>query len=245
MAVNNIIVYFPWGAGGNLIRNIITLDPRFEFFNDARDRYTWLLVYYSQPVLSETWLPREWSIRQKFYNKYYKGYIAYWNPNWLLAYDCHGTDEEIKALNDNNHLLCYDRYLIDRNMREEQQSPWRLKENHHIFLLPKNIELILDVYHSKNPSLNQFDHIPKIDRKTYTRGEIIKLSTNLRSFADSIPSKQIYVAEDLFQSPNIILDIVSKLNLNISTQHATTIHAKWLQTTRKVYYNYYNRELTL
>ena len=243
--MNGVIVYFPWGAGGNLIRNIINLDRRFEFCNEETDRYTWLLNYYSRPITPDAWLEREWSIRQQFYNKYYQGCISYWNPNWLLAYDCHGSDQEIKAIINNNQLLCYDRYRIDRNMRSEQPSPWKLQDCEHIFLLPKNIELITDIYHSKNPSLNQFSHIVELGRKKHALDANIKLNTNLQSLADKLSKKYQYVSEDLFRSPDLISDIAVKLKLNISVQQIENIHSKWLQSTREVYYNYYNRELTL
>jgi hypothetical protein len=241
----SVVVCFPWGAGGNLIRNIIGLDPEFEFCTDKADRYKWLYDYYTKPVTSETWLQREWSIRQQFYNKYYLGGITYWNPEYLLAYDCHGTSIEISAIETNNQLLCYDRYKIDRNQRTEQVSPWRLQDCEYIFVLPNNINSITDIYHSKNPSLNQFNHIVELERKKYALDANSKLHNNLQTLANKLVNKHTYIAEDLFQSPNIILDIVSKLNLNISAQQITNIHSKWLQTTREVYYNYYNRELTL
>ena len=245
MAVNNVVVCFPWGAGGNLIRNIINLDPQFEFCTDDADRYKWLYDYYSTPVTSETWLQREWSIRQQFYNKYYRGGITYWNPDCLLAYDCHGTSTEIAAIEKNDHLLCYDRYKIDRNQRPDQVSTWRLPDCDYIFILPSNIDTITDIYHSKNPSLNQFSHTVEVERKKYALDKNIELTKNLQALADKLTNKNTYIAEDLFKSPNIIIDVTLKLKLNISVQQIENIHSKWLQSTREVYYNYYNRELNL
>ena len=245
MAVNNIIVCFPWGAGGNLIRNIITLDSRFEFCAETTDRYKWLLDYYSTPVTSETWLQREWSIRQQFYNKYYRGGIEYWNPQWLLAYDCHGTQTEIDAITKNNQLLCYDRYQIDRNLRSEEISHWRLQDCEFVFVIPQNIDAVTDIYHSKNPSLNQFTHVVEVERKRHALQTNKVLTKNLLALTSVVANKRIYDAESLLRSPNCILDIVAKLNLSISQEHIANIHSKWLQSTREIYYNYYNRELTL
>ncbi|NDH69523.1 MAG: hypothetical protein EBY22_16840, partial [Gammaproteobacteria bacterium] len=103
--MNNIILYFPWGGGGNLVRNIISIDLRFEFLDDqwpdrdyptANSRYEFLLSYYNRPVEPSTWLPREWGQRGKIQNRYYRdGKIAHWNPGKLLVYDAHGSQADV------------------------------------------------------------------------------------------------------------------------------------------------------
>ena len=54
MAINGVIVYFPWGAGGNFVKNIINIDTQFEFIDDnpnlveyftKESRYNWLVNY--------------------------------------------------------------------------------------------------------------------------------------------------------------------------------------------------------
>ena len=57
--MNGVIVYFPWGAGGNLVKNIIAIDPRFEFIDEVlfkqSDQYK--LIYEAvQSSLSDTLL---------------------------------------------------------------------------------------------------------------------------------------------------------------------------------------------
>jgi len=240
-----VVVCFPWGAGGNLVRNIISLDSRYEFCSETDHRYQWLLDYYREPVTPDTWLKREWSIRQQFYNRYYSGGIAYWNPDWLLAYDCHGTDQEIKIIQQNHQLPCYDRYRIDQGLRPEQTSPWHLQDCEYIFVIAKNIETITSIYYSKNPVLNQFSHVDESQRQHHALSTNQQLNKNLIDLSNTIKNKHVYCAEDLLASSDLVLDVVSKLKLSIPKENIETIHSTWLKSTHEVYYNYYNRELTL
>jgi len=248
MAVNSVIVYFPWGAGGNLVRNIITLDTRFEFLDDqefngsyplATDRYKWLKAYYQASVTPDTWLQREWSIRQKLYNRYYQGNIQYWNPEYLIAYDCHGEDREVNTIKQNGYLDSY-----DQNM-PTQQSAWRIQECQHIFLISNNVKLITDIYISKNPVLNQFDYIDQFDVRTTRALETNnKLTANLKELLQTLGAPT-YIAEELYSGPNLLKDIVNQLQLDIPYSYINELHSIWLQSTREIYYNYYKKELII
>ena len=152
MALNSVIVYFPWGGAGNLGRNVINLDTRFEFIDDQQnaghyptqaDRYNWLLGYYQRPMEPDLWLPREWSIRAKMHARYYdNSKITYWNPNYLLSYDVHGGQHEIDGILESTTLQCFDRMGIQEGRRQEQISSWTLRDCQHVFLIPKDIKTI-------------------------------------------------------------------------------------------------------
>ena len=262
--MNNVIVHFPWGAGGNLIRNFITLDTRFEFLDDTdnpreyptvQERYDWLLGYYEKHITSDTWLRREWDIRQKLYNRYYLGGIAYWNPNKLLAYDCHGNENEIKSITSGELLRAYDRYRIDQGLAPEQFSSWTLKECSHIFLLPEDpvqLNLINEIYNSKNPVVNQFHYLNTIEEKRAAIATAnAEMNYNLHRLSAELvfenQSVQKYTTGNLYngQGAKIIQQVISTLGLQIPFEFVQPIYDVWLQSTHEVYYNYFNRELKI
>lgn len=257
--MNNVILYFPWGAGGNLIRNIISLDPAFEFYDDnvnqldlatPEERYQWMLSYYQKPITSSQWLPREWSIRLIHKNKYYdNNKIAYWNPNFRLMYDTHGEAEEIAHILENGHCCSYDRYQIASGEKQEQINPQSLLDHIQVIIVPKDIKLVTEIYNSKNPTLKQLTHIRDADsRYQQAEARITAQTNNIINFYNNITAtgKQVlrYYAEDLFNSDTID-DIVARLGANISKEYTKTLHSQWLQSTIHVYYNYYNRELRI
>lgn len=258
--MKGVIVHFPWGAGGNFVRNIITIDPRFDFFDNktyrdsyptAADRFNWLKAYYTQPVDSSQWLQREWSIRQRLHTSYYhNGQIRFWNPDTLVAYDCHGTDLEIAEIVANKPLLCHDQYRIATGEREEQISDWTLQDCNHVFLLPNNAELIAEIYNSKNPTLNQLNGTLQA-KQLAALGAIERMTQQLGTLVDTLKSTgqqaDIYTADTLYAANGheMVYDIVSDLHLDVTQSQVKTLHSIWLQSTKEVYYNYFNRELTL
>jgi hypothetical protein len=262
MDLNSVIVYFPWGGGGNLVKNIISLDPRFEFYDDQEfrgvyptvaDRYQWMLAYYSRPVQPSTWLQREWSIRASSHRQYYSNGVAtYWNPDQLTVYDIHGTEEEIQGLMLNPQMLCYDRYKITHEGRPEQFSPWHIQDCQHIFLLPDSIQLITQIYNSKNPTLNQLESEGDLLCRR-ARAEIINTTMTQRLVAFNehlkLNSKPVieYCADKLYGDTghNILLDIVKRLELDVPTEYVTNLHNIWLRSTRDVYRSYFDKELEL
>ena len=163
MAVSNIIVYFPWGAGGNLVKNIGSIDTAFDFFDEnpfrvpeqtAQDRFDFFVEYYYRTLAEDEWLKREWAVRRKYSAKYHdNGRIQYWDPTCKTIYECHGSEEELDGILSPEPLRCFDRTRIDAGELADTLSPWLLIDCHHVFLLPDNLQLITDIYHSKNPKL--------------------------------------------------------------------------------------------
>ena len=247
------------GAGGNLIRNIISMDTQFEFLDDREfngvyptvdSRFEFLESYYTKSVESTTWLTREWSTRAKFHSKYYfDNGIEYWNPEERLVYLIHGTYEEIYTILLDRPLRHYDRAQIADGTKAESDSPWTVQDCQHVFLLPNSIETITDVYVSKNASLNQFDQTSTVELRYAAALETNKTCTKrlyeLRDLLDKRNKPIINLkAEDLFTNSNLLNDLVAQLGLKIPTRYIDRIHTLWLQSTRTLYYNTFNRELT-
>jgi len=262
MAMNNVILYFPMGSGGNSIRNILSLDTRFEFLDDNEfqlnyptidSRYKFLTDYYNIPVDSQNWLQREWSTRHRLGTQYYvDNKIEYWNSNEHTIYMVHGTLDELFNIEFDKQLRCYDRTKIESGEREEMLSPWTLQDCVHIFLLPKDIDKITKIYCSKNPVLNQFGHIANLEARqrevgTLNRITLSRLTDCMEFLVKKDKNVYCYQAEELFKDTGaeIIVDMVSKLNLTIPAEYIQTLHSKWLTSTKTLYYNTFNKELTL
>jgi hypothetical protein len=258
--VRNVIVYFPWGGAGNLVKNIINLDTRFEFLDDQKfigeyptteSRYNFLLDYYKKPVDPTTWLPREWSIRARFHSRYYlNGNCVYWNPEKLLTYDVHGGWTEIDNILENRQLKIWDRVGVEKNIKQEQLSPWTLMDCAHIFLIPSDVPLVTRIYNSKNPTINQLEHEGDLAYRqeqaeiinTTMTNRLIDLARKLSNLGKVAYS---YDAVGLYKTSDSIKDIVKQLGLNIPEEYIDTIHRVWLQSTQEVYYNYFNKELSI
>ena len=238
-----VVVHFPMGAGGNLLRNIITLAPNFEILGydrvpiDENNKESFLLDYYATVVTADTWLDREWSIRQGLYNKYYNLNVPYyWNPEYHVAYDNHG---EITIKDLNIYLSHYDRYQIGLGTKTEKNSTWKLKECYHVFIDVTNLSKINKLYNSKNP--NATDSLLK---NTNWYNNILKIKEYLVNDQQKIVTTDV---QKIFNDNGYqeIQYILSKLNLTVNPEIVEKIHKQWLQTTREIYYNQYNKELRL
>jgi hypothetical protein len=254
-------VYWPWGAGGNLVKNICTVDTEFDWFDQQpyrpsvplsqHERYQFMLDYYRIAITPETWLEREWSIRSKYTAKYYEqGRIAYWDPDWATVYECHGQVEEIDSIIASKPLLLYDRTQINSGQLVEQPSTWTPQDCKHVFLLPANLHLITDIYQSKNPTLNQIN--PNgTDKSRRQQAFIVNrlMALRLQELADSLiaQGQQVYkyTADTLFCNigNQVIKSIASDLQLNIPLDLVGSIHDAWLTATQQVYRQYWNKEL--
>jgi hypothetical protein len=261
MAVKSVIVYFPWGAGGNLVKNICTLDTKFDWFDQHQyrpeipptqsERYRFMVDYYSGSATPESWLDREWSVRGKYLAKYYdQSCIAYWDPEWITVYECHGQIEEIDRIVDPAPLKIFDRTRVDRTEIEEQLSAWHLNECRHVFLLPKDLHLITDIYQSKNPELNQINPNGTAESRRKQAYIINRLMTlRLSELAEQLEQQgqQVYkyTADDLFNSAGhqLLQAVVSDLQLDIPPNITRPIHAAWLLGTQQVYKQYWDKEL--
>ena len=248
------------GAGGNLIRNIISMDTRFEFLDDleftgvyptAHSRFEFLERYYKKAVESTTWLTREWSTRSKFHSKYYlDNGIEYWNPDERLVYLIHGTYEEIYSILLDRPLKSYDRVQIADGTKPEIDSLWTVQDCQHVFLLPNSIENITDVYVSKNASLNQFDQASTVEARYAAALAMNNACTDrLYKLKDLLARRNKPIinltAEDLFVDSTIIKDLAAQLGLEIPAEYVDHIHTLWLQSTRALYYNTFKRDLTI
>jgi len=244
------------GAGGNLLRNIFSLSPKYEMLSEDKApmeqhlKEQFMLGYYSQSINSDTWLKREWSIRQGLYTKYYEaGLPTYWNPESLIAYDNHGA---ILIKDIGNHLSHWDRYKINEGTITEQISPWALQDCSHVFITTDNLNLLAEIYNSKNPTIDQFVKLTDFNQR-YQEFLLVNgtLHNNLLKLSDWLiqNNKQIYniSVQDLFTDSGhiAIRTLAASLNLTINQSVIQQIHHLWLQSTREVYYNYFNRDLTI
>lgn len=261
MAVKPVIVYWPWGAGGNLVKNICTLDTGFDWFDQHQfrpevpptqvERFQFMLDYYSAPIAPSTWIEREWSIRGRYLSKYYEqSCITYWDPAWTTVYECHGQIEEIDRIVSPAPLKLFDRTRIDRAEIPEHLSTWHLTECRHVFLLPKDLHLITDIYQSKNPDLNQINPNGTPESRRRQAYIINRLMTlRLLELADMLQqqSQQVYkyTADELFEPAGhqLLLSVVSDLQLDIPSAMVVHTHGAWQSSTQQVYRQYWNKEI--
>jgi len=261
MAIKHVIVYFPWGAGGNFIKNICTLDIDFDWFDQQpyrpeipptqSMRYYFMLDYYSKPINPEQWLEHEWSVRGKYLAKYHNsGQIKYWDPEWATVYELHGTIGGIDSITNAEPLRIFDRTRVDRGEIEDRLSPWLLTDCRHVFLLPQDLHLITDIYQSKNPQLNQINPNGTAEARRKQAFIINRLMTlRLSELADLLQSQARavykYTADELFANTGdqLIKSIVSDLQLNIPSDMITPLHRAWLTNTQQVYKQYWDKDL--
>lgn len=258
--MNNVIIYFPWGAGGNLIKNIASIDTELDFFDEnpfkvpdqtAEDRFNFFIEYYTKSIAHDQWLTREWAIRKKYTAKYHENSnIAFWDPDCRTIYECHGSEEELGRILDPSPLLCYDRTRIDAGELLETPSPWKLTDCLHVFLLPKNLQLITDIYHSKNPELEPLHPSTSEGSKKKHLFFLNRLmNIRLGDFATTLQSRGCavykYTADDLFTNTGytLINDVFQDVSVNVPAYYVETLHKKWLEDTRELYKNFHNREL--
>jgi hypothetical protein len=245
MEIKNIIIHFPWGAGGNLIRNCLILDNRFEFDENTADteRYQYLYNYYQTPVTSKTWLDREWQFRGKLYGKYYEhpGVITYWNPYKSLVYLSHDAQFEINSIMSGEFLKTNKFYNSLQKI-----SHWTLLDCEHIFLIPTDWKRISEVYISKYKKDSAFtDTIEERINKCYLDNKFIietqiEISNRLSNLHKSV---LIYDPSQLF-TPNgfeMIMTIIDQLKLSVSKNQVKTLHQTWLQQTKQIYFEFYEK----
>jgi hypothetical protein len=236
------------GSGGNLVRNILSLAPNFELLGFDRmpvdNKSEFLIDFYKQDVSSDTWLSREWSIRQALYNRYYVGNIpAYYNPPYNLVYDNHGI---LQSTNLDNHLLHYDRYRVNKGMIEDKTSEFSLRDCAHVFVTYDNLDTLAKIYNSKNPSIDQYSHLSldKEQRLQQFKEQNFDWYQNIIEISEIVDRKELS-GEVLFTDDGVdmIMSIIKSLDLSIDENKVHQIHTQWLQSTREIYYNYYKENL--
>lgn len=258
--MQNLILYFPMGAGGNMIKNILSLDPSFEFLDDneflkeyttADSRASFTLDFYKKQVDSTNWLTREWSIRARNNRRYYNNNeITYWNPNSRLIYLTHGDYRDLWVIATNRQLANYNRDGMSGGIDSEAILTTGIKNSSsHVFIIPRDIKFVTDIYQSKNYVLNQFSHISDPELRYQ---ECLTLNTThnncLKEMYNHLKDTNdcyLYTAEELFRDTgiHIIYDLIDKLDLKIDKHTALTIFSLWLQSTRELYYNTHTKQL--
>jgi hypothetical protein len=236
------------GSGGNLVRNILSLAPNFELLGFDRmpvtDKTQFLIDFYKQEVSAETWLSREWSIRQALYNRYYANNIpAYYHPPYNIVYDNHGL---LQAKSLDNHLLHYDRYQVNNGLIQDQVSKFTLRDCIHVFISYDDLDSLAKIYNSKNPTLDQYEHLSleKEQRLQYFKEQNFAWYQNIIEISKLVDGKE-FTGEVLFtdSGADTIMSLVGVLDLEINENEVHQIHAQWLQSTREIYYNYYKENL--
>jgi hypothetical protein len=236
------------GSGGNLVRNILSLAPNFELLGFDRmpvdNKSEFLIDFYKQDVSSDTWLSREWSIRQSLYNRYYVDNIpAYYHPPYNIVYDNHGI---LQAKSLDNHLMHYDRYRVNEGMIEDQTSEFTLRDCAHIVITYDDLDALTKIYNSKNPTIDQYSHLQleqsqRIEKfkeqNSIWYQNIIELNNAINGLV--LPGEELFTNN----GADTIIGLINALGLDIETDEVHQIHAQWLQSTREIYYNYFKENL--
>ena len=256
MEINNIIVYFPWGAGGNFVQNVLSLAPGFQLLSETGknvvDKNNFLLEYYSQAVTPDTWLKREWSIRTYFGNRYCLGETpAYWNPDYSLVYTTHGEERNMSGLLKDTKLKHWDRYNVDAGNITEHVCPISTHDFTHIFMIPDSVEKITRVYNSKNPKVDQLRLHDADEYLRLHQTMIINLnqSMNLYRLREELVKKDklvLNISPDQLLTDEgyvAIIELTNNLQLDIDKDIIKRLHNLWFESTKKCYTEFYNREL--
>ena len=260
--MNNIIIYFPLGAGGNLIRNIISLDTAFEFYDGSpfhreyvttQERFDFTQKFYQESVTPDTWLDREWRIRTALHVRHYEeNGIAHWNPDARSVYLIHGETAEMYNISINKQLTNFNRSAIEIGNAVESVTKKGLWSCYHLFVIPDNIDLFTKIYATKNGTLNQFNVANDVAAR-YHRAEMHNRNLNFKllefqKFIQNQSNRTITIrAEDLFVESGAekLIKLLPNLGAKVPDNMITTIHSIWLQSTKQLYYNSYGEELKL
>ena len=169
--MNHVVLHYPFGAGGNFVKNCINLDPKYDSFW-AQDRDTELIEYYKDR--SRKWLEREWDVRQHLLPYYNVPVIKHMPDDKNIVFDCHGDQLELEY------------WLENRNM-----------DIKHIFILPDDIEWCAKMYRVKagedetDSIINHMERLPKIKQclkidNHYVAEELFESSKIIFSILDEV-----------------------------------------------------------
>jgi hypothetical protein len=260
MAVESVIVYGPWGAGTRLIRNIISLDTKYDFFDgqgnqgdysSQETRYNFMLWYYNRPVDQTTWATRDAELTKKQFGKYYSNnIIQYWDNTCNAVYECTGDQSQIDQIFKQAPLAIFDRSKVNAGIINEIPSDWHLLDCRHVFLIPQNVQLITDVYASKNTTIPWL-HPSTPDTSRHAQMLLINKLFNLRllALANILENQHRavykYTADELFtdNGHQLIKRVLVDLDIQVADTYTETLHRAWLRDTCKIYQQAYNKEL--
>lgn len=256
MEINNIIVYFPWGAGGNFVQNVLSLAPGFQLMSetgeDVIDKNKFLLDYYSQVVTPDTWLKREWSIRTYFTNSYCLDETpAYWNPNYSLVYTAHGEERSVPSLIQDAKLKHWDRYNVEAGNITEQICPVSTHDFTHVFMIPDSIEKINRVYLSKNPRVDQLRLSDSDQFLTFHQTMIVNVNQSMNLYrlrAELVEKHKVVlnISPDQLLTDEgyvAIIELTNNLQLDIDEDIIKRLHQLWFESTKKCYAEFHKKNL--
>ena len=219
MEVKNIALHFPWGAGGNFLRNCLLLDSRFEFDFENRtteQRYQYLLDFYQQEFDQENWLSLEWGgTRGWLYKKYYrKDNTVDCDTDQPVIFVSHGEDTLVSSLTSNQLIR-------------------------HILLSPSDPQFIAEMYVSKFPSTDSRQlNGPVFERVHSTLDHIRRFLKTQEQLTLSCNNIKVYDANRLFDNNGyqVIADIAQSLSLQLPTDLVTHLHQLWNNQNKKLHY---------
>jgi hypothetical protein len=215
MEVKNIVLHFPWGAGGNFLRNCLLLDLRYEFDwvdRTTEQRYQHLVNFYQQCFTQENWLAREWSgSRGWLYQKYYKKDNTFdWNTKQPVIFVSHGEEPLMSSLSGNQSL-------------------------EHVFLFPSDSQFIAEIYVSKSPKIDSHLKGSVPERVSNTIDHIHRFCRTQEIFISKCKNPKVYDANRLFDDNGhqLIANIALALSLQIPS--VQLLHQLWNDQNKKLH----------
>tara|TARA_A100001011_G_C13844472_1_gene648312 strand:- start:7 stop:642 length:636 start_codon:yes stop_codon:yes gene_type:complete len=153
--MNHVILHYPFGGGGNFVKNCINLDQHYDSYWST-NREESLINYYLDN--SDSWLEREWRVRSHLL-KHYDGPVLKSIPQDVnLVLDCHGDKKE------------YNFFL-------KNTLPGNLK---HIFLLPDDIDWLNKLYLSKLGNASDLSEEQTIHNNNLNFSRLLKIKKHLQ-----------------------------------------------------------------
>jgi hypothetical protein len=215
--IKNIVLHFPWGAGGNFVRNCLLLDSRYEFDWEDRtteQRYQHLVEFYQWNYTQQNWLLKEWAgPRGWLYQKYYKeDHTFNYNTDQPVIFVSHGETALIESMLTTTHL-------------------------EHVFLTASDPEFIAKTYVSKSPQADGHLRGTIPERVDSSVHHIKQFSKFVAPLVHSIDNPRMYDANQLFENHGYctVLDIIHALDFKIESNLIEELHGIWNVQNKKLY----------
>ena len=219
MEVKNVILHFPWGAGGNFIRNCLLLDCRYEFDwsnKTLQQRYQYLVQFYQSVATQENWLNEEWhGPRGYLYSKYYKNQTIHFSNTCPVIFVSH-CEEEVPSLVDHNSLS-------------------------HVFLNPSDKQFIAKIYVSKSPTTDGHLRGSTNERIKQTLWHLGSFEENQIKLKEELIKKNTttytYDVNKLFNDDGhlLIQTIAQHLSVEVPMNMGKNLHQLWNGQNKKLY----------
>ena len=233
MEIKNIVLHFPWGSGGNFIRNCLLLDDRYEFDHvgrNSQERYRYLIDFYQQPTSMSNWLSNEWrGPRGYLYRTYYETpgvKIIHWSAKNNVVYINHCQDNELSSMMDNIFL-----------------------DLKHVFLIPSDCQLISEIYVSKNPKDDRHLSGTTVEKIANTTSYIKYLKQNQIMLLEQLEKQNqttcSYSVDRLFDENGfeLVSDIARDLLIHVPKSMVQNLHQLWINKTKFLYNDFFYNHL--